>query len=700
MRSSLGVRIACAALAAIAAIAALAADTEAIRALLIGLGSGALIAAIGIGVVLTYRGSGVINFATGAMAMYVCYVFAGLHDDGRLLLGAWTFDVGGPLSLVPALVIALLVGAALGLLLHVAVFRPLGPSPPLAKTVASVGVLLVLQSLVVLGVGSEVRPLDPIFAPVPTHLPGDMVIPRSQLLLAGVVVAAGIVLWAIFRFTTFGLRTRAAAENERGAILLGSSPDALGAASWVLSGLVVGLLGILAGTVNGTLDPNTITLLIVPALGAALLGAFRSFGLTIASGLAIGMTQSLILYLSTKSWFPQAGGSALPGLDQTLPFVVIVVALFLRGSSLPERGSLTTVRLPFAPRPTWLLPRFAICGVVTLVALFVVGPEFRLGIINTLVGIALCLSLVVLTGFVGQVSLAQMALAGVAGFTLAKLVSSYGVPFPIGPLLGALAATALGLLAAVPALRVRGVQLAVVTLAAALAIENMVFKNPSWAGGFEGARVPAPSAFGFGFGPGDTASIGDGKLPSPWFGVFCLLVVLLIAAGVVNLRRSGTGRRMLAVRANERAAAAAGISVSRTKLLAFGISAFVAGLGGALSAYRFGSVTPAYFGSFASMSLLAFAYLGGISSVSGGVVAGLFVTGGLMAVGLDEWLGLSDDYVLLIGGLGLILTVVLNPEGVSGAMRLTYRQVRRRLQAPRAPRPESALPRQEGGSAS
>ena len=102
-----------------------------------------------------------------------------------------------------------------------------------------------------------------------------------------------------------------------------------------------------------------------------MLGAFRSFGLTIASGLAIGMTQSLILYLSTKSWFPQSGGSALPGLGQTLPFVVIAVALFLRGSSLPQRGALTTVRLPFAPEPRGLLPRFVLCGAVALVALFI-----------------------------------------------------------------------------------------------------------------------------------------------------------------------------------------------------------------------------------------------------------------------------------------------------------------------------------------
>ena len=171
------------------------------------------------------------------------------------------------------------------------------------------------------------------------------------------------------------------------------------------------------------------------------------------------------------------------------------------------------------------------------------------------------------------------------------------------------------------------------------------------------------------FGPNQLSTFGDGKLPNPFFGVFCLVVVVVLALVVVNVRRSVTGRQMLAVRSNERAAAAVGINVSGTKMLAFGLAAFVAGLGGALSGYNFGSVTALTFGSIASMTILAFAYLGGISSVTGAVIGGCIVTGGIVFTGLEEWFHVDQKYSLYVGGLGLIITAILNPEGIAGAFR-------------------------------
>jgi branched-chain amino acid transport system permease protein len=300
-----------------------------------------------------------------------------------------------------------------------------------------------------------------------------------------------------------------------------------------------------------------------------------------------------------------------------------------------------------------------------------------LAITNSLIGMVICLSLVVLTGFVGQISLAQMTLAGAAGFTLSKLVTSAHVPFPLGPLIGAVVAAGFGLLTAIPALRVRGVNLAVVTLAAAVAIENFVFRNPSWSGGLNGANVGPPRFAGLKFGPNDVSSVGDGKLPNPFFGVFCLVVVVLLALMIVNVRRSTTGRQLLAVRSNERAAAAAGVSVAGTKLLAFGLAAFVAGIGGALSGYRFGSVTPNTFGSLASLTFLAFAYLGGISSVSGAVLGGFIVAGGITFTAFQHWFHIDPKYTLLLGGLGLIITAILNPQGIAGALRETGLVLRR-----------------------
>jgi branched-chain amino acid transport system permease protein len=308
-------------------------------------------------------------------------------------------------------------------------------------------------------------------------------------------------------------------------------------------------------------------------------------------------------------------------------------------------------------------------GAVGVIGFMVLSSTWRLAEINTTVGIAICLSLVILTGFVGQVSLAQMAYAGFAGFLLSKLASA-GVGFPIAPLLGALGASVLGLLTAFPALRIRGVQLAVATLATGVAIQAMIFENPVLDGKLQSAPVPAPKFLGLHFGPLDPTSFGDGKLPNPWFGVFCVIIVVLLAALVSGLRSSAWGRRMLAVRANERAAAAAGISIPATKMLSFGVAAFVAGIAGALSGYRFGSVSPDYFGVIASLTFLAFAYMGGISSVTGAVIGGFLVTNGLMFTALQEWFGLSPNYSALVGGLGLVVTIVVNPDGIAGASRV------------------------------
>ncbi|MFN5603468.1 MAG: branched-chain amino acid ABC transporter permease, partial [Actinomycetes bacterium] len=162
--------------------------------------------------------------------------------------------------------------------------------------------------------------------------------------------------------------------------------------------------------------------------------------------------------------------------------------------------------------------------------------------------------------------------------------------------------------------------------------------------------------------------------PNVWFGVVCLVFVVLLCLMVVNVRRSATGRQFLAVRSNERAAAASGIDVARTKILAFGLAAFIAGLGGALSGYRFGSVTPQYFGAFASLTFLAFAYLGGIASVSGAVLAGIVVPNGLNFNFLENILHIDQGYATLIGGIGLIITAVRNPEGLAGAPRLLKQQ--------------------------
>jgi len=635
--------------------------------LLLGLGTGATIAAIAVGIVVTYRGSGFINLAAGAIAMLAGFSFWALRT------GELGFTLSTPLAVVFSYAFVLVASVAIEL----AVFRPLRTAAPLAKLVASLGVLLTLQAVMLLAFGTSQHP-QPTIIPVRVIRMLGSAVPLSAFVLSGIVVAMTVLLWALYRWTRFGLATRAASENDVAARLAGLSPDELSLVNTLLGSTVLATLGILAGSV-AALDTTTLPFLVVPALAAALFARLTSFTIACACGLAIGMAESLIEYASTKSWFPTSQSVAWPGVKEFLVFVLIVAAMFLRGASLPTRGELVEQRLPDVPRPkhavTLAIPSTVLCAI----ALAVLPFDFRQALTNSLIGIVMALSLVVITGFVGQISVVQLALAGVAGFTVSHLAVDHGIGFPLAPLLGIVAAVLLGLVTAVSALRVRGVALAVVTLAAAVAVYNFGFVNPTWGGGATGSPVPDPDIFGINLGPSASFRGLDGNLPSPVFGWVALAATVVLSLLVILLRRGTLGRRMLAVRSNERAAAAAAIDVRNVKLIAFGISALIAGVAGTLYAYNFGSVSADRFSVPLALSLIAFAYAGGITLVSGAVFAGLIAAQGIVPYAMDKWFGLSGNWFLLFGGIVLIVTLIQNPEGVAGSFyRTTQARAARR----------------------
>src|SRR5690606_17987768 len=250
----------------------------------------------------------------------------------------------GGLPVLPGILVSLLVAAALGYALHALVYRPLRHAPPLAKTVASVGVIIVLQATIALRFGSDARPAKPIL-PSNTIRLFDGLVKADRLWLAGIVVLLAVGLWALFRFPVFGLAARAAAGNEKGAVLLGYSPDALAARSWILSSVLTAFVGILAAPMV-TLSPTILSLLVIPAIGAVLLARFESVAVATGAALAMGMVDQLMLLLLRKpqfQWLPSNGTREL------IPLLVIVAALFLRGRSLPVRGATDTERLPRAP---------------------------------------------------------------------------------------------------------------------------------------------------------------------------------------------------------------------------------------------------------------------------------------------------------------------------------------------------------------
>jgi branched-chain amino acid transport system permease protein len=650
---------------------------------LLGLGSGAVYAAVAQGLVLMHRASGVINFAHGALALFAIYTYIDLRNYGRLILpvpGVPDIDLGTTLPFAPAFLVAVASTALLGALVYELVFRRLENAPVLATIVATVGLLLAISGHIHLQFPSETE--APLF--VPQILPHESVeifgasVSQDRLWLAALAVIVALGLTALYRFTTFGLATRAAAGSAKGTMLIGRDPSRIALGNWVLASVLAGAFGILVAPLL-TIAPDSVVLLVVPSLAAAMLAGFRSFWIACLAGLALGIAESELIGLQTQNpWLPQ-------GLQTVAPLVVIIVVAFLRGQSTVRRTDLAEERLPYSPTPTHV-SRNALIGVALgVVALALTSGNIRLGLIISLIGAVICLSFVLLTGYVGQVSLMQVTFTGLAGLLLSALASEAGMPFPLAPLIAAAAAGLLGLVVGIPALRVRGTSLAVVTLSAAVATEQLVFSNSTLTGGVEGTTVEAPSIAGLDF------SILGGDYPRLTFGLFVLSVVIAVAVAVSNLRRSPSGVRMLAVRMNERAAASSGVDVARTKLVAFTFSALIAGTAGILFAYQQVRFSATSFGILTSLIFLAWAYLGGITSVTGAFIGGALIPGGLVTTLGNEVIDIHDWEVLVAGVLCMGQTV-LEPEGVAGGIFERRRRARSPRQERKRPSSGARLP--------
>jgi ABC-type branched-subunit amino acid transport system permease subunit len=626
--------------------------------LLLGLGAGSVYALLGLGMVLKYRSTGVIDFAQGAVAMFGAYVFLGLRSRGVLELPWIVLPhelrlAPGAMAVLPALLITLGYGTLLGLVIFLLVYRPLLRAAPLTKVCASVGVMLALQAIAVLNFGTTAVSAPPVL-PSSSIAIGAIAFPSDRLYLAAIVVVVAVALVAVYRWTRFGLATRAAAENKTGAAVIGISATGLAARNWMIATLLATLSGVLITPIS-SLDPTSYTLFVVPALGAVLIGRFRNFWWTSAAGLALGIVQSELIKLQTVfTWLPQQG------LADGVPFLVILIAMTLSARRIAARGDTGALRNPSLGRPSRPLATSLItfcAGVILLVALH---GSLRAAFMASVVTICMGLALVVLTGYVGQVSLAQMSFAGVGAFVLSHLTQDVGVPFPLSLLLAALAVVPVGMLIGLPALRVRGVSLAVVTLAAAAAMDALVFSDNGFSGGLGGRSVPSPTLFGLDLG------IAHGNdYPTVVFGILLLVIVTFVGYCVARLRTSATGRMLVAVRSNERAASSVGVWVAPVKLYVFGLSSFIAGIAGALLAYEQGTVSSASFTLQTSLALLAVTYVAGIGRIAGAVIAGLmFASDGLLVSFLDKTLHVGR-YQTIVAGVALAVTAILNPDGVA-----------------------------------
>jgi ABC-type branched-subunit amino acid transport system ATPase component/branched-subunit amino acid ABC-type transport system permease component len=612
---------------------------EVIRFALLGFGVGSLYSLASLGLIVIYRGSGVLNFALGAIGMAGVYLWYELHITHH-----WAF--------APALVMGVLFSMTIGALAHLLLMRPLRRASPMVRVIATLGLMITLQSIAVLRYQATPRFVSSTLPTDIWHIHGTILISVDRVILLGIAVAITAALWAIYRYTRIGLGTTAVAENERAAASLGWSPDLIATLNWALGCGLAGLAAILIAPIV-TLQPTVMTNLVLAATATALVAGFRSFPLALLVGVGIGIAETEVnRYVSTidlPGW-----GFNTPGWGRSIPFLVIVIWMVVRGQALPLRDYLLQ-RLPTVGtgRHNWPGILF---GVSLTVVLMSVTPAIWVDAFTVTLCVALVLlSIVVLTGYTGQLSLAQFALAGFGAWVAGRLIATQGFPFWLGLLVGVAATVPLGMAFALPAVRTRGINLAILTLGLGTAIELILFDNSDYTGGIAGTQVGESTLFGL-----DISAVAHpGR-----YGVFVLACLVAATLAVGNVRRGRVGRRLIAVRTNERAAAALGISVSSVKLYAFGLSAAIAALGGTLLAFRSTSITYPEFTNITSITFVGLAVIGGIGYLFGPVAGATLATGALWERIFDAISSGIGRYIVLIGGVSVMVLVLLNQNGM------------------------------------
>jgi len=615
---------------------------EVVRFALLGLGVGALYAFASQGLIVIYRGTGVLNFSLGATAIAGVFMWWELQTRA-----GWPF--------VPAAIVGVAMSAFLGVWTHWWVMKPLRRASSLVRVIATLGVLIAVQAGVVIRYGSQPRQVDSVLPTSRITLWDDVSITVDRLILLGIAALSAAVLWRVYRSSQFGLATEAVSESERSAAAIGLSPNRIATINWALGSAIACIAGILVVPII-TLQVTAMTSLVLAALAAALVGDFRSFPIATAAGLALGVGQTLVGRFVDQQ-----------GLGASLPFLVIIGVLVLRGRSLPLRDYFLRQQPMLGNgRMSW---DWTIFGSGVVIFLMLTKSTKWIDALTVSLGVSIVLlSIVVLTGYAGQLSLAQYTIAGFGAFVAGRLVAVFEIPFLLGLVAGVLAAVPLGLLFALPAVRTRGINLAIVTLGLGTTIELMLFRNRNYTGGVQGTQVGNPDLFGF-----DISSI---RYPER-YGIFVLAMAIAAVWIVSNVRRGRSGRRLIAVRTNERAAAALGIDVMKAKLFAFAFAAALAALGGILLAFRLSSISYTSFTNFTSITYAGLALVGGVGHLLGAFVGATMATAGFNQEVLEStWSGVGR-WIQLISGIAILLTVLGYKDGVAAEWVKIFRLIKK-----------------------
>lgn len=607
--------------------------------IVLGIASGSVYGLAGVGLVLTYKTSGIFNFAHGALATVAAYVFYALHVQEGLPWG------------LAALLSTLVLGPLLGIGFE-SFANGLSRTALVWRIVATVGVLISVEALFTLLYGSTYRPY-PQFLSTSTFGVFGTRVTYEQLITTIISVVATGGLYVFFRTARLGKAMRAVVDDPNLLDLAGTSPSRVRRLAWIIGCIFAAVSGILLAP-SVSLSASALTLLVVQAFGAAAIGAFVSLPITWLGGVAIGIASSLITgYVSSTSIWG--------GLPATLPFIVLFLVLLVFPRRRLESQPVAMLRRPLI----WRAPARVHVGLAVPVLAFLIVVPHIVGFdlsswTTTLTYVMLFLSLSLLVRTSGQPSLCHMGFAAIGAVAFSKLAVEAGVPWLFAVLLAGLVAVPIGALLAIPAIRLSGLYLALATFGFGLLLANMFYTSNLMFGITDvGISMPMPH-------------LGWISLDSPTgFYYVVLAATALMALLVVALVRGRLGRVLRAMADSPAALATSGTSTTVTRVLVFCISAYLAAVAGAFMGMVLQSVTGQSFDPFMSLTLMAV-----IMIVQGGEPWNAIIAGaGLGLIPTYITASSTSTYLQCFFGVGAVLAAL----GLQGGMPAKLRSFLERI---------------------
>ena len=614
-----------------------------------GIPYGCTYALVAVGLVLTYQATGVLNFAYGAQAYLSAFVFTYLVQNRHLPVGV-------------AFVVAVVVLApAVGLIFDRLLFRKIAPANVIAKLVTGISMLVGIPAIlsILFTNSNQYNPPSILFNPdvVYFRIAGTPIngISVTCVLATAVTLIALVVL---IRWTSLGLKMRGAVESRRLIELDGVNGGRVVASAWAVSGLIAGLAGVLLAPIYGQLQFSDYADLMVAAFAAAAWAVLRSLPIAVLVGILMGMT------VTTLQGYLPAGSIWSSAALTSLPFVVLVGALVLVPGMRTLGGAkdpLAAVDPPTPPSTAALrAPEFDrvikilwyVLLVVFSVSMLTWMPKIWENVFNA--GLAysvVFLSITLITGMGGQLSLCQATLAGIGAFMAAQLAAHLGLNFLLGGLVGAVAAALVAVVLAFASVRLRGLGLALMTIAAALVFDNVVFAEVDTVNG-QPINV-TPHAVGLGIlNP-------DGRT----FFVVAMVVLAVCVFLVLRVRRGSIGRFLGAMQGSSTAASGIGVNLTWMHVLVFGLSGAVAGIGGTLLSINQQAVNPNTFGWEFSLVFVVVVVTTGVNTPEGAIQAGFgYVVLQQLLTYVPGRLG-GNSLLIIFFAFGA-LTYVAHPEGI------------------------------------